>query len=384
LFLVPKFHVDLTSGVIGKRNGVYATNVEKKMGLKASTTCELTFGEKEPAVGWLVGDVHDGIAQMFLVIEYARMMVGTKAIGALSTGYLNALEYAKTRVQSADLTQMTDKTAPRVTIIHHPDVRRSLLMQKAYAEGLRALVHYTAMWQDTVFLGQAGVEGIDIDLAERINDLMLPIIKGVGSERSYELLAQSLQIYGGSGYLQDYPIEQYIRDAKIDTLYEGTTAIQGLDFFFRKMVRDQFKAIFYIAAQITETVKGDDGDGRLASERVLLGKALEDVQGIIGSLGQWAMASQTDPREIYRVGLNTTRLLMSAGDLMIGWQLIKQAEVALTALDAGATASDVDFYNGKVAVSRWFAANRLPLLAAERSVAEATTLDIMELPESVF
>ena len=384
LFLVPKFHVDLPSGVIGERNGVYATNVEKKMGLKASTTCELTFGEKEPAVGWLVGDVHDGIAQMFLVIEYARMMVGTKAIGTLSTGYLNALEYAKTRVQSADLTQMTDKTAPRVTIIHHPDVRRSLLMQKAYAEGLRALVHYTAMWQDTVFLGQAGAEGIDIDLAERINDLMLPIIKGVGSERSYELLSQSLQIYGGSGYLQDYPIEQYIRDAKIDTLYEGTTAIQGLDFFFRKMVRDQFKAIFYIAAQITETVKGDDGDGRLATERVLLGKALEDVQGIIGSLGQWAMASQTDPQEIYRVGLNTTRLLMSAGDLMIGWQLIKQAEVALTALDAGAAPSDTDFYNGKVAIARWFAANRLPLLAAERSVAEATSLDIMELPESVF
>jgi hypothetical protein len=257
-------------------------------------------------------------------------------------------------------------------------------MQKAYAEGLRALVHYTAMWQDTVFLGQAGVEGIDTDLAERIVDLMLPIIKGVGSERSYELLAQSLQIYGGSGYLQDYPIEQYIRDAKIDTLYEGTTAIQGLDFFFRKMVRDQFKAIFYIAAQITETVKGDDGDGRLAAERVLLGKALEDVQGIIGSLGQWAMASQTNPQEIYRVGLNTTRLLMSAGDLMIGWQLIKQAEVALAALDAGATPSDVDFYNGKVAIAHWFASNRLPLLAAERSVAEATTLDIMELPESVF
>jgi hypothetical protein len=150
------------------------------------------------------------------------------------------------------------------------------------------------------------------------------------------------------------------------------------------MVRDQFKAIFYIAAQITETVKGDDGDGRLAAERVLLGKALDDVQGIIGSLGQWAMASQTNPQEIYRVGLNTTRLLMSAGDLMIGWQLIKQAEVALAALDAGATQSDVDFYNGKVAIAHWFASNRLPLLAAERSVAEATTLDIMELPESVF
>ena len=156
------------------------------MGLKVSATCELTFGEHgSPAIGWLVGDVHDGIAQMFKVIEYARMMVGTKAIATLSTGYLNALEYAKNRVQGADLTQMTDKTAPRVTIIHHPDVRRALMTQKAYAEGMRALVLYTAMWQDQV--AQAVTGGED-DLAERINDLLLPIVKGVGSERAYEML----------------------------------------------------------------------------------------------------------------------------------------------------------------------------------------------------
>ena len=124
LFIVPKFNFDWETGELGERNGVYVTNVEHKMGLKVSTTCELTFGENEPAVGWLVGDVHDGIAQMFKVIEYARMMVGTKAISTLSTGYLNALDYAKTRVQGADLAKMTDKTAPRVTITHHPDVRR--------------------------------------------------------------------------------------------------------------------------------------------------------------------------------------------------------------------------------------------------------------------
>ncbi|MEK9809239.1 MAG: acyl-CoA dehydrogenase family protein, partial [Candidatus Nanopelagicales bacterium] len=306
LFLVPKFHADLETGQIGERNGVYVTNVEKKMGLKASTTCELTFGEKEPAIGWLVGDVHDGIAQMFMVIEYARMMVGTKAIAQLSAGYLAALDYAKTRVQGADLTQMLDKSAPRVTIMHHPDVRRSLMLQKSYAEGMRALVHYTAQWQDQIMMARAGVEGIDLDMAERMNDLLLPIVKGVGSERSYELLATSLQTLGGSGYLQDYPIEQYIRDAKIDTLYEGTTAIQGLDFFFRKMVRDQFKAIFYLAAQITETVKGDTGNGQLAAEREFLGKALEEVQGMVGALGQWAMASQQNVTEIYKVGLNTT------------------------------------------------------------------------------
>src|SRR3954469_11262173 len=244
LFVVPKFLCDWETGELGARNGVYVTNVEKKMGLKVSATCELTFGEKEPAVGWLVGEVHDGIAQMFNVIEMARMMVGTKAIATLSTGYLNALDFAKTRVQGADLTRMTDKAAPRVPITHHPDVRRSLMTQKSYAEGMRALVLYTATIQDEVALAEAAGDTSDQhDLAVRLNDLLLPIVKGYGSEKSYELLGlQSVQTLGGSGYLQDYPLEQYIRDAKIDTLYEGTTAIQGMDFFFRKIVRDKGQA----------------------------------------------------------------------------------------------------------------------------------------------
>jgi len=384
LFVVPKFLVDLETGELLERNGVYATNLEKKMGLKVSTTCELTFGEKEPAIGYLVGDVHEGIAQMFKVIEYARMMVGTKAIATLSTGYLNALEYAKLRVQGADLAQMQDKTAPRVPITHHPDVRRSLMLQKSYAEGLRALIAFTAYWQDLIEMAEAGDADIDLDTAERMNDLLLPVVKGVGSERSYEMLAVSLQTLGGSGFLQDYPIEQYIRDSKIDTLYEGTTAIQGLDFFFRKMIRDQFKSIFHLAAQITETVKGDEGSGQLAAERELLGKALEDVQGIVGVLGQWAMAAQQDSREIYKVGLNTTRLLMATGDLIIGWLLIRQAEVATKALANGPAERDRAFYTGKIETARWFARNRLPLLAAERAVAEATTLDVMDLPEECF
>jgi len=184
LFLVPKFQVDLETGELGERNGVYVTNVEHKMGLKVSATCELTFGENAPAVGTLVGDVHDGIAQMFQVIEYARMMVGTKAIATLSTGYLNALEYAKIRVQGPDLTQMTDKAAPRVTITHHPDVRLMLMRQKAWAEGMRALVLYTATIQDQVELNHAN--GVDDTLPARLNDLLLPIVKGYGSEKSYE------------------------------------------------------------------------------------------------------------------------------------------------------------------------------------------------------
>ena len=251
LFLVPKFHFDPETGELGERNGVYVTGLEHKMGLKVSATCELTFGQHgAPAVGWLVNDTHNGIAQMFKVIEYARMMVGTKAIATLSTGYLNALDYAKTRVQGADMTQMTDKNAPRVTILHHPDVRRALLVQKSYAEGLRALYLYTAAHQDRR-RRRSGVRRRR-QMAERVNDLLLPIVKGVGSERAYQCLTESLQTLGGSGFLQDYPIEQYIRDAKIDSLYEGTTAIQAQDFFFRKIARDQGAALAHVVGQIQQ------------------------------------------------------------------------------------------------------------------------------------
>ena len=247
------------------------------MGLKVSATCELSLGQHDvPAKGWLVGEVHDGIAQMFDVIEQARMMVGTKAIATLSTGYLNALEYAKNRVQGADMTQMTDKTAPRVTITHHPDVRRSLMTQKAYAEGLRALYLYTATYQDAAVA--KAVHGVDAELAVKVNDLLLPIVKGVGSEQAYAKLTESLQTFGGSGFLQDYPIEQYIRDAKIDSLYEGTTAIQAQDFFFRKIVRDKGVALAHVAGQIEQFVKNESGNGRLKAERALLATALEDVQ----------------------------------------------------------------------------------------------------------
>jgi alkylation response protein AidB-like acyl-CoA dehydrogenase len=383
MFLVPKYLVDLETGKLGARNGVYATNLERKMGLKASTTCEMRFGENHPAVGTLVGDVHDGIAQMFKVIESARMMVGTKAIATLSTGYLNALEFARTRVQGADLTRITDKTAPRVTIIHHPDVRRMLMLQKAYAEGLRALVLYTATQQDAI--SDAVARGERDEAAERLNDLLLPVVKGVGSERSHEMLILSLQVLGGSGYLQDYPIEQYLRDSKIDTLYEGTTSIQGMDLFFRKIVRDRGVALTALAAEIQSFVDSDAGNGRLKEERALLKTALGDVQAILGSMIGHLTAAQEDVRNIYKAGQNTTRLLMSLGDLVIGWLLLREAAVANTALDAGvADARDRAFYEGKIVAARFFATTVLPELSARRVVAESTDNTLMDLPETSF
>jgi len=383
LFFVPKYHFDPETGEPGERNGVFVTNVEHKMGLKVSATCELSLGQHDvPAVGWLVGEVHEGIAQMFDVIEQARMMVGTKAIATLSTGYLNALEYAKERVQGSDMTQMTDKTAPRVSITHHPDVRRSLMTQKAYAEGLRALYLYTATFQDAPVAKI--VHGVDAELATKINDLLLPIVKGVGSEQAYAKLTESLQTFGGSGFLQDYPIEQYIRDAKIDSLYEGTTAIQAQDFFFRKIVRDKGVALGYIANEIDQFVKNESGNGRLKAERALLATALADVQGMAATLTGYLMAAQEDPQSLYKVGLGSVRFLMSVGDLVLGWLLQKQAVVAVAALDDGATGADKSFYEGKVAVASFFAKNFLPLLTSTKLVIDTIDNDVMELDEASF
>ncbi len=388
LFIVPKHEFDPDTGELGEPNGVVATNVEHKMGLKVSNTCELTFGADRPARGWLLGEVHNGIVQMFQVIEDARMMVGTKAIATLSTGYLNALEYARSRVQGADLLQNADKTAPRVTIIHHADVRRSLLSQKAYVEGMRALVLYTASIQDRVALADAA--GETDQAAVELNDLLLPIVKGYGSERSWVLLgSEALQTFGGSGFLSDYPLEQYVRDAKIDTLYEGTTAIQGQDLFFRKILRNQARALGQLQAEVTAFAGDAAGNTQLKEERELLARALDDVEAIGTVMATTAMSADPrmpggEPRNLYKVGLNTTRLLFALGDVICAWLLLRGAEVALTALGRGLPAGEQRFYEGKVASARWFARTVLPKLAAERVIAENTDLAAMDLDEAAF
>lgn len=393
LFIVPEWHFDHETGELtGARNGAYVTNVEHKMGIKVSNTCEVTFGDPqigggEAAQGWLVGEIHNGIAQMFDVIENARMMVGTKAIATLSAGYLNALEYAKDRVQGGDLTDQA-KDSPRVTITHHPDVRRSLMTQKSFAEAMRALVLYTASWQDKIQIAEHN--GEHDDLAMKVNDLLLPIVKGYGSERSWVLLGtESLQTLGGSGFLQEYPIEQYVRDAKIDTLYEGTTAIQGQDFFFRKIVKDQAKALTHLNNEIDAFIKSEAGNGRLKVERELLAKALEDAGALTTYMITTLMSADEsaeggDIKNIYKVALNTSRLLMVLGDVVCSWLLLRGAEVALEKLGGEVSPADKAFYEGKVAAAQFFARQQLPKLTAEVAIAEGTDLAIMELDEAAF
>jgi alkylation response protein AidB-like acyl-CoA dehydrogenase len=397
LFIVPKYLVN-EDGSLGARNGVKVTNVEKKMGIKGSATCELTMGADSdtPCIGYLAGDVDQdggGIRQMFMVIEYARMMVGTKAMATLSTGYLNALEYAKIRVQGPDMTEMADKEAKKVPIINHPDVRRILMEQKAHAEGMRALVMFAGWIQDQAQLAHSDDHedtSSDDDMAEhdewiKREDLVLPLVKGYCSEKAYELLALSLQTFGGSGFTQDYPIEQYIRDAKIDTLYEGTTAIQSLDLFFRKIARDQGQTLLWVAGQVKDMV--DNGPDSLADERKSLGQALEDTQGHLGTMVGWLMASMQDEDqrdEVYKTGLQSVSLLNSLAELVIGWLLLRQAEIAQAALDTGPADRDIAFYEGKIAAARYFARTVLPKTRARREAAEIEDGSLMRVPDAAF
>jgi hypothetical protein len=342
----------------------------------------MTFGEKIPCRGLLVGGDHSGIRQMFHVIEHARMAVGAKSMATLSTAYLNALEYAKIRVQGPDLLKATDKTAPRVTIIHHPDVRRMLMLQKAYAEGMRALCLYTAWIQDQVELagGHGSADAKDLD---RLNDLLLPLVKGYCSHRGYEILASSLQVFGGSGYCQDYPIEQYIRDQKIDTLYEGTTHIQALDLFFRKVARDGGQTLRSLMERVQATVGELDGIAALEVEKNALTRALGDIQGIYG-----AMMGKL-PESLYHAGLQGNRILFATAEAVIGWLLVRQGLVAhraLTKLEAESSTNEkeLDFYRGKLAAVRFYCREVLPGLTLARKQVEGSSLELMDVPESAF
>lgn len=375
MFLVPKFLVN-EDGSMGERNGVFCTNLEKKMGLKASATCELTFGDSTPAVGWLVGNVHDGMRQMFHVIEHARMAVALKSMATLSTAYLNALAYVKERKQGADLMAGRDKNAPRVTVIHHPDVRRMLMLQKSHAEGMRALILFNASLQDQVeLLGGHKAEAAAEPNA--LNDLILPLMKGYFSEKVYELLSLSLQCYGGSGYLQDYPAEQYIRDQKIDSLYEGTTAIQALDLLMRKVAKDGGATLQGLMGRISKTLETNEGGDALKAERALLADALGHLQTGLGSLMEKLGES------VYHVGLQGNRVLFALTEVIIGWLLVRHAALALEKQKT-ASGPDVAFYEGKVASARFFCSEVLPNVGLAMKQVQKSSLAIMEISEDAF
>jgi alkylation response protein AidB-like acyl-CoA dehydrogenase len=379
LFIVPAVHVDQATGEpTGEHNGVVVTKLEDKMGIKASTTCELVFGGETPAVGWLLGEQVRGIAQIFDLIGHARLMVGTKAVATLSSAYLTAVDYARTRVQGTDLKRMLDRDAPRVAIIKHADVRRSLMLQKSYVEGMRSLYLYTASQLDLCQVDPAGS-----DIARRVHEFLLPVVKGACGERAWSLLAESLQVIGGSGYLRDYPIEQYLRDGKIDTLYEGTTAIQALDFFFRKIVRDGGTAFEHLLGEIAAFTA--TADPRIGADVAALSEGADHLRAMVAAMTGHLTMAASDPAIVHRVSAHAVPLLSATADLLVGWRLAVAADIAVTAIDAGGLSDrELDFYTGKTAASAFFSATVLPHMAAVRKVIENADDRLTEVPDSAF
>jgi alkylation response protein AidB-like acyl-CoA dehydrogenase len=376
LFVVPKFMVN-EDGSLGARNGVFCTNLEKKMGLKGSATCEMTFGGhgKQPAIGYLVGEVHDGIRQMFQMIEHARMAVGTKSMSTLSTAYLNALEYAKIRVQGPDLTKMLDKSSPRVRIIQHPDVRRMLLQLKSHAEGMRALCLYTATTRDEIVLNQENKE--QTEKMELLNDFLLPLVKGYSSDKTFDLLAVALQVFGGSGYCQDYPIEQYIRDQKIDTLYEGTTQIQAQDLIFRKIMKDKGATLNFLFEKMKKSMSQISKRKELEFEFTIVANSMENLQKMLGAIQKKSSES------VYHIGLHGNRILHAVSETVIGWLLLDHASLAFEKMP-GAGEKDKFFYEGKISSCRYFAREVLPNIESSLRIIESADLSTMNLAEEGF
>lgn len=357
LFAVPKYLVN-KDGSVGEFNNVQCVGVEHKMGINGSATCQLSFGEDGPCRGWVVGLERQGIANMFQMMNEARIACGQQGVALANAAYQRALDYARGRSQGPD---MTNPRAGSVPIINHPDVRRNLLLMRAYAEGTRALVAQSYFWQDEA--NHAPTPEQRAAAQDRL-ELVTPITKAYSTDKGFKVCETAVQVYGGYGFLQDYPVEQYLRDIKITSIYEGTNGIQALDLLGRKL-RMKGGALFMGYLQdLGAFIAANKGREEIAD--VL--ESLERAQGAIGQTAMWLAG--TGQQDIKLALLQATPFLECVGDVMVGHQLAQQAVIAADALRAKHGSldvteedadrdSDLQFYAAKIGTARFFASEVL-------------------------
>ncbi|NDF13517.1 MAG: acyl-CoA dehydrogenase, partial [Proteobacteria bacterium] len=357
LFIVPKYRIQ-ADGSRGRPNDVQVASIEHKMGLNGSATCVLNFGEDGQCMGELVGTVENmGISQMFRMMNSARIAVGVQGLSVTASAYYNAVEYAKDRKQGAHYTQWKDPAAPRVSIIQHPDIRRMLLELKATTEGMRALVVKLAMHND--FARQLAT--VDPDKAAYHKgqvELLTPLVKGYNSEEAYRLCGQAIQVYGGAGYLKDYPVEQYARDSKIFTIYEGTTHIQAMDLVARKLGQAGGTYFQQFLGDVASFVETHSSHPVLGAQVAVLGKAQESlIQAAMSFLG-WSQEGKT-----HRVALVANRFLFLMSQVAVGWLLLDAAVRSVAKLEnMPSSHEDYAFYEGKKHSAIWYAKNVVALV----------------------
>jgi alkylation response protein AidB-like acyl-CoA dehydrogenase len=376
LFIVPKLRPD------GTPNDVKVAGIEHKMGIKASSTAQLVFGEDGTCVGELVGTVEQkGMSQMFHLMNFARIGVGLQGLALASSAYLNALEYAKDRKQGSSIKQWKDATAPRVPIIEHADVKRMLLDMKARVEGLRALAVKLTMHIDRqTALEKSGGDKAQIEYHQGQVDLLVPLLKAYGSDQAFSICATAIQVYGGAGFLKDWPVEQYCRDSKIFSIYEGTNHIQAMDLVGRKLMQRGGANVQAFGADVGKFIAAHKGRESLADCVSVLGEAMESLTSTGGKFMQWFGGGKLE-----MVPSVANRFLEMMSETTIGWLLLEQAVLAEDALNqVAADHPDHAFYTGKVYAARYFALNVLPGVAAKAQLIAREDRSAIDMPIEAF
>ncbi len=351
IFLVPKFMYD-AEGNLGERNGAFVEKIEEKMGIHGSATTVLSLGARSKCVGWLLGRENEGMKIMFHMMNEARIAVGVQGLAAASSAYLNALSYAKDRVQGQAVERFGDNSAPAITIIEHPDVRRMLLWQKVHVETMRSFVYTCANRLDRAM---NSTDAEEREYLMGLVELATPIIKSYCTDKGFEVTVMALQTYGGYGYIGEYPVEQTVRDAKISSIYEGTNGIQAMDLLGRKMRKGGGMLFMNWLNEANEEIEKAKAISDFAADVDALEKARDGLGASAMHLGGLGMAGN-----LRGAMLNSMNFLNQFGCVTLGLHALSQARIAKAALDAGATGADARFYKGKISNLKFYVNQVLP------------------------
>jgi hypothetical protein len=350
LFLVPKYRVN-DDGSLGEFNDVVCTGIEEKMGIHGNSTCSLTLGGKGGCIGTLLGEENKGMRAMFLMMNEARLLVGLQGFSCATASYLYAVNYARERIQGKNLLQMMDRDAPPVSIINHPDVRRMLITMKAYVEGMRSLLYYAAYLDDL-----AAVTDND-DEKERLHglvDILIPVAKGYVTDRSFDVCSLGMQVYGGYGYIKEYPMEQLLRDCRITMIYEGTNGIQAMDLLGRKLGMKKGKLVMDLMVEIQKTITRAKGIKGLEEYAARVEASVNKLGEVAMHLGKTAMSEK-----VLNAFAFACPFLEATGDVILSWMLLWRAAVAAPKIEKAT--KDASFYKGQVKSLEFFVNSILPI-----------------------
>ena len=375
LFIVPKIWVN-EDGSLGEANDVVCTGIEEKMGIHGNATCSISLGSKGNCRGMLLGEENKGMRSMFLMMNEARLLVGIQGFSCASAAYMYALQYARQRVQGRHLMNMMDKSAPAVPIIQHPDVRRMLLTMKSYVEGMRSLLYYVGMCEDRIQVSDS-----DDDKAkyQGIVDLLIPIAKGYVSDRAFDVCNLGVQIYGGYGYIKEYPMEQLLRDCRITPIYEGTNGIQAMDLLGRKLGLNQGKPIMDLMGEIQATIAAAKANPRVEECAGKLEAALNKLGEVALHLGKTAMSPQ-----VMAAFAHAYPFMEVSGDVVMTWLLLWRATIAAEKLENGVRKKDAAFYEGQLKSAEFFANCMLPVTLGKMNAILGTSSEAVDITEDSF